>query len=112
MNNSDHYEKVSNEKTPTVQLTSYLYNFENELVLFTNSEGNQLGIKTYLAADIFGSLESPAFRLQTWAFDSLIVNPHLFAEVSAELSFTFKLLLVEATVSLKILGAKVSPLDI
>ena len=92
-------------------MSGYLYNFENDMNIITNSKGQSLGLTTKLAADIFASFESPAFWLSENDLNWIIVNPHLFGEASIWTTVTFKLFIVEFTLSFKLLGFKFSPLD-
>ena len=111
----DGAEKVSKFSTsgtdPQVKLSGYLYDFENEAYLATNSRGQSLGLKTKIASDVYASFQSPAFWLSTNQQNWLIVNPHLFGEVSAWASVTLKFLIWEATLTLRLVGFKFSPLD-
>ena len=111
MNEADHITKFSTVQEPRVGISGYLYSFERDTNIATNSAGRSLGVTTKLATDIFASFESPAFMLYQNQNDWLVVNPHLFGEASIWTSVTLKLFIVEVTFSFKILGFRFSPLD-
>ena len=111
MNEADHITKFSTVQEPRVGISGYLYSFERDTNIATNSAGRSLGVSTKLATDIFASFESPAFMLYQNQNDWLVVNPHLFGEASIWTSVTLRLFIVEVTFSFKILGFRFSPLD-
>ena len=61
--------------------------------------------------DAFVSYASPSFLVTSSDEQWVIINPHIFGEVSGSVSFTVKLLLLELTISVKLLAIKFSPLD-
>ena len=79
--------------------------------MITNSNGLSLGVSSKLAADVFASLQSPAFWLSTNEQNWLIFNPHLFGEASVWTSVTLKFFILEVTLTFKLIGFKFSPLD-
>ena len=109
---ADHVERFNvGASTNASGSTGYLKSFDSEVTLFTTDSGGSMGISQSIAADLFASYSSPAFSITTSDRDWLVINPHLFGEASLETSITVKLILVELTLSLKILGYKFSPLD-
>ena len=91
--------------------TGYLKSFDSDVTIFTTDSGAVLGLSQGISADIFASLSSPAFSITNNQRDWLVVNPHIFAEGSVATYVTIKLILVELTLSFKVLGFKFSPLD-
>ena len=83
LDSADHVENFNKEKDPSVKISGYLYDFNNEVALSsTGSLGQKFGFSSQLAADIFASLHSPAFRVTTANENYLVFNPHLFGEAS------------------------------
>ena len=70
-----------------------------------------LGFRLVTELDGFVSLAAPSFMLTLAEDRWVVINPHIFGEASGTVSFTLKLLLLEATINLKLLGIKFSPLD-
>ena len=70
-----------------------------------------LGFRLMTELDGFVSLAAPSFMLTLAEDRWVIINPHIFGEASGSVSFTLKLLLLEATINLKLLAVKFSPLD-
>ena len=94
-----------------MKLSGYLYDFESDSNVVTDSRGLSLGLHTRLAADIYASLQSPAFWLSNNNLNWLVINPHLFGEAAIWTDVTLKLLIWEVTLTLKLVGFKFSPLD-
>lgn len=92
-------------------MSGYLYDFENEANIYSNDRGQSLGISTKIASDIYASFQSPAFRITNNDSNWMIVNPHLFGEASIWSSVTVKLIILEVTLTFKLIGFKFSPLD-
>ena len=83
MNEADRSQKLSATKEPRVKLTGYLYDWNQAINIHTSSSYGNFGLGFSTWADVFASLESPAFKLERPDGDWLIVNPHLFGEASA-----------------------------
>ena len=62
-------------------------------------------------ADLFAQIKSPAFWVERNNENWMVVNPHIFGEISAETEFTLKLWLLDVTMSAKIMGYKFAPID-
>ena len=111
LNEADHTQKVSTTKEPRVKFSGYLYDWNEYINIHTSSSFGTFGFGISTWADIFASLESPAFKLDRRDESWLIVNPHLFGEASLGASFTLSFYIVALTFTFKIVGFKFSPLD-
>ena len=110
LNEADSRQKLSTTKEPRVKISGYLYDWEETINIHTGNYGTfGFGISTW--SDIFASLESPAFKLNQGNESWLIVNPHLFGEASAAITFTLSFYIVSVSLTFKIVGFKFSPLD-
>ena len=110
LDEADSRQKLSLTKEPRVGISGYLYDWDETINIHTGTYGTfGFGISTW--ADIFASLESPAFKLNRADGDWLVVNPHLFGEASAAITFTLNFYLVSLSMTFKIVGFKFSPLD-
>ena len=62
LDEADHVEKVNLFKEPKVkQQSGFLFDYDNDSNLLTTSNGLNLGFSYEIAADLFASIESPAF---------------------------------------------------
>ena len=64
-----------------------------------------------IIADLFASIKSPAYWVERQQENWMVVNPHIFGEISAEIDFTIKLWLLDVTLKSKIMGYRFAPID-
>ena len=96
---------------PNVKLSGYLYEINFDSSTAGNADGRQIGIAINIMADLFAQIKSPAFWVERNNENWMVVNPHIFGEISAETEFTLKLWLLDVTMSAKIMGYKFAPID-
>ena len=111
LNEADRSQKLSTTKEPRVKISGYLYDWNETINIFTGSSYGNFGFSINTWADVFASLESPAFKLERADGDWLIVNPHLFGEASIAAALTVNFYIISLTFTFKIVGFKFSPLD-